>query len=109
MADAEDLEFKREVAAADPKGKQELAKDICASANHIGSALVIGLTDAKGVPTKVTGIDLADAHLRHVKQGIGSGTAPQVRYETYPSATPTIPAGASSFLRCRAAPTGPTP
>lgn len=106
-AEAEDLEYKREVAAADPKGKEELAKDICALANHIGGALVIGLTDVRGVPTKVVDIDLADAHLRHLEQVIGSSTAPQVRYETYPIRNPDDPGRGFLILAVPRSPYGP--
>lgn len=41
--EAEDLDYKQQLAAADPKGKEELAKDVCAFANHIGGVLVVGL------------------------------------------------------------------
>ncbi|MFB7266185.1 helix-turn-helix domain-containing protein [Streptomyces nojiriensis] len=82
-AEAEDLDYKQQLTAADPKGKEELAKDVCAFANHIGGVLVIGLAEARGVPSKALDTDLTDAHLRHLEQVIGSSTAPSVRYETY--------------------------
>ncbi|MCY0958131.1 helix-turn-helix domain-containing protein [Streptomyces sp. H27-H5] len=82
-AEAEDLDYKQQLAAADPKGKEELAKDVCAFANHIGGVLVVGLAEARGVPSKAMDIDLSDAHLRHLEQVVGSSTAPAVRYETY--------------------------
>ncbi|MFD3883140.1 AlbA family DNA-binding domain-containing protein [Streptomyces microflavus] len=39
-AEAEDLDYKRELTASDPKGKEELAKDVCSFANHIGGVLI---------------------------------------------------------------------
>ncbi|MFD4224777.1 AlbA family DNA-binding domain-containing protein [Streptomyces griseus] len=92
-AEAEDLDYKRELNASDPKGKEELAKDVCSFANHIGGVLIIGLVDSGGIPSKVMDLDLADtdARLRHLAQVIGSSTAPAVRYEAYPVRDPADP------------------
>lgn len=92
-AEAEDLDYKRELTASDPKGKEELAKDVCSFANHTGGILVVGLAESGGIPSKIMDLDVAnwDAWLRHLAQVIGSTTAPPVRYEAYPLRDPDDP------------------
>ncbi|MEV2235837.1 hypothetical protein AB0H69_45810 [Streptomyces phaeochromogenes] len=41
-AEAEDLDYKRPHYASDDKGREELAKDVAALANHRGGVLVLG-------------------------------------------------------------------
>ncbi|MER8073159.1 ATP-binding protein [Streptomyces sp. NPDC094034] len=46
-AEAEDLDYKREHYEHSSKGKEELAKDVAALANHRGGVIVLGMADAK--------------------------------------------------------------
>ncbi|MEU0853496.1 ATP-binding protein [Streptomyces flaveolus] len=80
-AEAEDLDYKRTHYASDDKGKEELAKDVAALANHRGGVLVLGMAEAKGVPSRVFDVDLDDQHLRRIRQVIANNTAPPVPYE----------------------------
>ncbi|MGM7443979.1 AlbA family DNA-binding domain-containing protein [Streptomyces griseoincarnatus] len=80
-AEAEDLDYKRAHYESDDKGKEELAKDVAALANHRGGVLVIGMAEAKGVPSRVFDVDLDDHHLRRIRQVIANNTAPPVPYE----------------------------
>ncbi|WP_443070391.1 AlbA family DNA-binding domain-containing protein [Streptomyces sp. QHH-9511] len=66
---------------SDDKGKEELAKGVAALANHRGGVLVIGMAEAKGVPSRVFDVDLDDYHLRRIRQVIANNTAPPVPYE----------------------------
>ncbi|WP_374547984.1 ATP-binding protein [Streptomyces sp. DH7] len=47
------MDYKRELTADDPKKKEELAKDVCSFANHIGGVLIVGLAEARGIPSKI--------------------------------------------------------
>ncbi|GGU02349.1 hypothetical protein GCM10010272_54450 [Streptomyces lateritius] len=80
-AKAEDLDYKRAHYGSDDKGKEELAKCVAALANHRGGVLVIGMAEAKGVPSRVFDVDLDDYHLRRIRQVIANNTAPPVPYE----------------------------
>lgn len=80
-AEAEDLDYKREHYKHNDKGKEELAKDVAALANHRGGVIVLGMADSKGMPSKVFEVDLDDHHLRHMRQVVASNTAPPVSYE----------------------------
>ncbi|WP_444971593.1 AlbA family DNA-binding domain-containing protein [Streptomyces sp. SAI-25] len=107
-AEAEDLDYKRELTASDHKGKEELAKDVCSFANHIGGILVIGLAEVRGVPSAIMDLDVDwDAWLRHLAQVIGSTTAPPVRYEAYPVRDPEDPKQGFLILAVPRSPHGP--
>ncbi|WP_189602508.1 AlbA family DNA-binding domain-containing protein [Streptomyces lateritius] len=60
-AEAEDLDYKRAHYGSDDKGKEELAKDVAALANHRGGVLVIGMAETKGVPSRVFDVDLMNS------------------------------------------------
>jgi hypothetical protein len=87
-AENEDLDYKQAHYATDDRGKEELAKDIAAFANHTGGLLVLGMAEARGVPSKVFDVDLDDAHLRHIRQVIAACTAPPVPYDAIPIPKP---------------------
>ncbi|MFJ8608169.1 helix-turn-helix domain-containing protein [Streptomyces sp. NPDC093675] len=90
-AEAEDLDYKRESPAATDEQKAELAKDVAAFANHVGGVLVIGMAEARGLPSKVMDTDISDAHLRHLHQVIARHTAPVVRFAMRPVPNPATP------------------
>ncbi len=46
--EAEDLDYKRDHYESSDKGKEELAKDVAALANHRGGVLILGMAEAKG-------------------------------------------------------------
>ncbi|WTX01137.1 ATP-binding protein (plasmid) [Streptomycetaceae bacterium NBC_01309] len=90
-AEAEDLDFKRDHYTSDPKSREELAKDVAAFANHIGGVIVLGIADARGVPSKAFDVDLADHQVRDLQQRIAATTAPPVRWEAFRKENPSNP------------------
>ncbi|GHA72179.1 hypothetical protein GCM10010372_83830 [Streptomyces tauricus] len=106
-AENENLDYKQAHYAMDAKGKEELAKDVTAFANHTGGLLVLGMAEVKGVPTKVFDVDLDDAHLRHIRQVIAANTAPPVRYEAIPVHKPGSPDTGFLLLAVPRSPYGP--
>ncbi|MEV7770123.1 ATP-binding protein [Kitasatospora sp. NPDC086791] len=80
-AEYEDLDYKRELTAKDEEGKEEFAKDVVSFANHLGGLIVVGLADAKGIPSQVFDSDVSDAHQRHLRQVAARRIAPAVRLE----------------------------
>ncbi|MFD5748963.1 helix-turn-helix domain-containing protein [Streptomyces sp. NPDC127033] len=95
-AEAEDLDYKRDHYESSDKGKEELAKDVAALANHRGGVLILGMAEAKGVPSLACGIDLDDHHLRRMRQVIANNTAPPVPFE--PILVPKPNAAGTGFL-----------
>ncbi|MFC7864851.1 helix-turn-helix domain-containing protein [Streptomyces murinus] len=87
-AEAEDLDYKRAHYGPDDKGREELAEDVAALANHRGGVLVLGMAEAKGVPSRVFDVDLDDHHLRRIRQVVANNTAPPVPYEAICVANP---------------------
>ncbi|MYW20990.1 hypothetical protein GT039_36855 [Streptomyces sp. SID2955] len=85
-AEAEDLDYKRAHYGPDDKGREELAKDVAALANHRGGVLVLGMAEAKGVPSRVFDVDLDDHHLRRIRRW--SRTTPHHPSRTSRSAFP---------------------
>ncbi|MFI0772836.1 helix-turn-helix domain-containing protein [Streptomyces sp. NPDC021218] len=106
-AEGEDLDYKQEHYRQDDRGREELAKDITAFANHIGRLLVIGMAENKGVPSKVLDVDLDDARLRHIRQVIVSNTAPPVPYEPIAVHNPDTPGTGFLLLAVPRSPAGP--
>ncbi|WP_405542514.1 ATP-binding protein [Streptomyces phaeochromogenes] len=80
-AEAEDLDYKQQHYSADPKSREELAKDVASFANHLGGVIVIGMAESRGVPSRAFDVDLGDQHLRDLQQRIASTTAPPIRWE----------------------------
>ncbi|MGW7610307.1 AlbA family DNA-binding domain-containing protein [Streptomyces sp. NPDC054766] len=106
-AEAEDLDYKRELLAADDKGKEELAKDVAAFANHIGGVIVVGMADVKGIPAKVMDSDVFDAHQRHLQQVVVRYTAPPVRFDMRAVHNPDDPGRGFLLLAVPRSPYGP--
>ncbi|MBF9072520.1 AlbA family DNA-binding domain-containing protein [Streptacidiphilus fuscans] len=80
-AEAEDLDWKRQLLAQGPEGKEEFAKDIVSFANHLGGVILVGMADAKGIPSAVMDSDVSDAHKRHLEGVAATSTAPPVRIQ----------------------------
>lgn len=97
-AEAEDLDYKQELLADTPEKKEELAKDVAAFANHIGGVLVVGMADARGIPSKVMDADCSDRLRRHIQQVVAANTAPPVRLDMRPVANPDPDADGRGFL-----------
>ncbi|MFE0142005.1 AlbA family DNA-binding domain-containing protein [[Kitasatospora] papulosa] len=95
-AETEDLDYKRDHYESSDKGKEELAKDVAALANHRGGVLILGMAEAKGVPSLACGVDLDDHHLRRMRQVIANNTAPPVPYQ--PMLVPNPDAAGTGFL-----------
>ncbi|MFJ3193340.1 helix-turn-helix domain-containing protein [Streptomyces griseoviridis] len=106
-AEGEDLDYKRAHYSQDERGREELAKDIAAFANHTGGLLVIGMAESKGVPSKVFDVDLDDARLRHIRQVTVADTAPPVPYEAFPVHNPDAPGTGFLLLAVPRSPAGP--
>lgn len=106
-AESEDLDYKRAHHSADDRGREELAKDVAAFANHAGGLLVLGMAEDKGVPSKVFDVDLDDRHLRHIRQVVANNTAPPVRYEAIAVPNPEAPATGFLLLAVPRSPSGP--
>jgi hypothetical protein len=106
-AEAEDLDYKRPHYASDDKGREELAKDVAALANHRGGVLVLGMAEAKGVPSLVIDVDLDDHHLRRMRQVIANNTAPPVPYETIRVPNPDAPGTGFLLLAVPRSPQAP--
>lgn len=106
-AESEDLDYKQAHYSQDERGREELAKDIAAFANHIGGLLIIGMAENKGVPSKVFDVDLDDARLRHIRQVIVANTAPPVPYESIPVRNPDAPGTGFLLLAVPRSPASP--
>ncbi|WP_030738947.1 helix-turn-helix domain-containing protein [Streptomyces sp. NRRL F-2890] len=106
-AEGEDLDYKQDHYRQDDRGREELAKDIAAFANHTGGLLVIGMAENKGVPSKVFDVELDDARLRHIRQVIVSNTAPPVPYEPIRVHNPEAPGTGFLLLAVPRSPAGP--
>ncbi|MFE0630869.1 helix-turn-helix domain-containing protein [Streptomyces sp. NPDC058864] len=97
-AEAEDLDFKQELLADTEEKKAELAKDVAAFANHVGGVLVVGMADARGIPSKVMDADVSDRLRRHLQQVVAANTAPPVRFDMRPVPNPDPTADGRGFL-----------
>jgi hypothetical protein len=106
-AENENLDYKQAHYTSDPRGKEELAKDVAAFANHTGGLLVLGMAENKGVPSKVFDVTLDDANLRHIRQVIAANTAPPVRYDTISVPNPESPGNGFLLLAVPRSPYGP--
>ncbi|MEY9968478.1 hypothetical protein ABIA33_006562 [Streptacidiphilus sp. MAP12-16] len=106
-AEAEDLDYKAAHYTPDDKGREELAKDVTALANHIGGVLVLGMAEVACVPSKPRDVDLDDRHLRHMQQVLSSNTAPPVRYEILRKENPRSPGQGFLLLTVPRSPYGP--
>ncbi|WP_431994881.1 AlbA family DNA-binding domain-containing protein [Streptomyces griseoflavus] len=106
-AEGEDLDYKQAHYRPDDRGREELAKDIAAFANHLGGLLIIGMAENNGVPSKVLDVDLDDARLRHIRQVIVSNTAPPVPYEPIAVHNPSAPGTGFLLLAVPRSPAGP--
>lgn len=106
-AESEDLDYKQAHYSQDERGREELAKDIAAFANHTGGLLVIGMAESRGVPSKVFDVDLDDARLRHIRQVIAANTAPPVPYESIPVHNPNAPGTGFLLLAVPRSPASP--
>jgi len=106
-AEGEDLDYKQAHYRPDDRGREELAKDIAAFANHLGGLLIIGMAENNGVPSKVLDVDLDDARLRHIRQVIVSNTAPPVPYEPITVHNPAAPGTGFLLLAVPRSPAGP--
>ncbi|MFE4998944.1 helix-turn-helix domain-containing protein [Streptomyces mirabilis] len=106
-AESEDLDYKRSHYATDDKGREELAKDVAAFANHTGRLLILGMAENKGVPSMVFDVDLDDTHLQRIGQTIANNRAPPVSYEPIPVPNPSSPNAGFLLLAVPRSPYGP--
>lgn len=97
-AEAEDLDYKRELTADDDRKREESAKDLAAFANHIGGVLIVGMAEARGIPSKVMDTDVSDQLRRHLQQVAAANTAPPVRFDMRAVPNPRPEAGGRGLL-----------
>lgn len=81
VAENDQLDWKQEHHERSVKGRTELAKDVCALANHQGGALIFGVADNDGVASKAMPVDVTDDQQRHVRSVLASNTAPMPRVD----------------------------
>lgn len=80
-SEGDQLDFKVQRYATDEKGSRELAKDVCAFANHLGGVLLLGVAEVNGVASAVNPIsDVGDADARHIRSVVASwcGQVPEL-------------------------------
>ncbi|WP_030807364.1 helix-turn-helix domain-containing protein [Streptomyces sp. NRRL S-337] len=106
-AESEDLDYKQAHYSTEDQGKEELAKDIAAFANHLGGVLIIGIAETKGVPSKVFDVDLDDRLLRHIRQVVANNTAPPVPYQAIRLPNPENPSVGFLLLAVPRSPQAP--
>lgn len=80
-AEDDQLDFKRVLYPHDDEGKAELAKDVCAFANHQGGVVVLGVADAKGVATRLAPVRAGDPERRWMRTVVFNHTAPMPDFE----------------------------
>ncbi len=76
VAEAVDLEFKRDHYETNERGKKELAKDIAAMANASGGVIIIGIRETNGVASALAPLPVSDAEELRMHQTIASTCAP---------------------------------
>lgn len=76
------LDWKRSLYAHANDGKDELAKDICAFANHLGGAIVLGVEDgSKGAAPAAPGVEVDDDELLWMRSVVAAWVSPFPAYD----------------------------
>jgi predicted HTH transcriptional regulator len=82
------LEYKGDIShtffGEDDKGKIDILKDVISFTNSGGGDIVFGISESKGVPTKITGIDISkiDEFKRKLESLMASYIEPRIgKYE----------------------------
>jgi predicted HTH transcriptional regulator len=74
------VEYKREPYGNSDADKKEALKDITSFANSAGGHLIIGMKEAKGVPTELTGLEGVDpdALINRLESLVRDGVEPRI-------------------------------
>ncbi|MFP5316685.1 MAG: helix-turn-helix domain-containing protein [Acidimicrobiia bacterium] len=82
LAEFSQLDWKGELYDHGSEGRSELAKDVCALANHLGGAIIIGVEeDAQGKPTGATGVVVDEGELLWMRAVVSAWTSPFPFYD----------------------------
>lgn len=82
LAEFSQLDWKATLYPHENEGRAELSKDICAMANHIGGAVVIGVEeDADRRPTAAPGVVVDDDELQWMRSVVASWVSPFPYYD----------------------------
>lgn len=75
-----DLEYKRDPYGTKPANNKEALKDITSFANSAGGHLIIGMKEARGVPTELTGLPGVDpdALMNRMESLVRDGVEPRI-------------------------------
>jgi len=82
IAEAVDIDFKRDPYGGADSDKKELAKDIAAFANTNGGLLLIGIDETGGAATGIESFTNTDETVNKVRQVVASLVAPLPQFET---------------------------
>lgn len=101
VTEFDQLDFKAVMYSSSEKDKAELAKDVCAFANHTGGLIVVGVADSGGVASHLLPWAADDTDVRHVQSVLAARTAPFPTFDAF-----VIGAGPDAYLLI-AVPPGP--
>jgi hypothetical protein len=84
VSEGRTIEYKRELPGNSDSDKKEFLADVSSLANTAGGDLVLGVEEAEGVPTQITGFQSGnpDADLQRLDSILNSGLDPRIRYAT---------------------------
>jgi hypothetical protein len=84
VSEGRTIDYKRELPGNSDGEKKEFLADVSSFANTSGGDLVFGMEEDQGLPTKITGVPLADPDLEigRLENIMASGLEPRIRYTT---------------------------
>jgi hypothetical protein len=82
VAEGRTIDYKRELPGNSDSAKKEFLADSSSFANTSGGDLIFGIEEDVGVPTRVTGLQVADIDLeiRRLESILAAGLSPRIRY-----------------------------
>lgn len=85
VAEGKTLEYKRSLPSNADGDKKEFLADISSFANASGGDLVFGIEEEKGVPLKISGVDVenVDEEIRKYENIIRDGIEPRITFSTH--------------------------
>lgn len=73
------IDYKQELRMSKDSEKRELCKDVSALANSQGGYLFFGVSETKGIPTSIPGVEFGDAERQRFYQILMSGISPRIQ------------------------------
>ena len=97
VSEGKTLDYKRETYGFKDEDKREILKDVSSFANTLGGDIVIGVDEAKGVPTSIQGVHLEDVDKEKLRleQIIRCGLQPRIEFSIHSFQNP---AGANFLI-----------